>query len=282
MKNLVLILGFIFLTNSTFSQPFIQENKVWNVIECMNFGACITISYKLTGDTIIDYHVYKKLYHTQDTTLNNWYLGGALRETQGKVYITDFEDEVLMYDFSLSVTDTFRTVNFGCPIELILNQIDTVIIFNGEQRQRYNFNGEKWIKGIGCLYGLKQVGVYECVFDLFYDLSCCFVDEEQIFQSAFFEYCFVNTVGLEEEKINQNFTVSPNPFSESTTIRFEADDSQTYELQIINETGQIVRTYNNIISGEIKIVKGKLKSGLYFFRIRNNEISIASGKIMIN
>ncbi len=188
MKKLIALLGFLFLTNLTFSQNIVQENKMWNVIEWLNFGPCTTVSYRLSGDTTIGNLDYIKLYTAHDTLLNNWYLAGAMRETQKRVFFNDFENETLLYDFGLSVSDTFRSTNLGCPIELIVSATDTVTIFNGEKRQRTRFNNEEeWIQGIGSLNGLMQVGVYQCGSDMFYDLSCCHLNEEQIFKSSLYD-----------------------------------------------------------------------------------------------
>ncbi len=282
MKRLMGILGFLLLANLTFSQSIVQENKMWNVIQCLNFGPCITTSYKILGDTTIDNIAYKKLYTAHDTLLNNWYLSGAMRESQDKVFVNDFMNETMLYDFGLSVSDTFRTTISDCPIELILIQIDTVTIFNGEQRQRYIFEDhEMWIRGIGSLNGLMEVGVYQCMFDLYFDLSCCHVNEVQLYKSTVYEHCLVNTVALEENTLLENFSINPNPFSEYVTIKSNQPEIQIIQIQIRNSTGQIVRTIDNVTSGEIIVSKDQLKPGLYFFQLLDSERNIATGKLIV-
>lgn len=278
------------LTFLASSQTFVQENKTWNVIECINMGGCVTETFKFMGDTTIAQTDYKKLYSSYDTTLNNWYKYGAIRENENKVYFYLYsnETEVLLYDFNLNVGDTFISTHNsleyqGCPIELKVSSIDTTILENGEQRQRFNFNGaEVWISGIGSLYGLIYVDVYQCIWDMFYDLSCCHENDELIFQSPYFDNCLVNTVGINENSIQVNHSLYPNPFSQSTVLKFEYSVSQNYRLQIINSTGQLVKEIDNIYSGEIHINGNQLKKGIYFYRLTTNHNEILAGKLMKN
>lgn len=279
---ITIIFSFIFLFAN--SQNFIQENKSWNVVECMNFGGCGTHSFKISGDTTIGQVDYKKLYSTYDTALINWSIYGALRENENQVFIYNFyhESEELLYDFNLSVGDTFSTTANtpdynGCPIELLVTSIDTIIFENGEPKQRYNFMGEQWISGVGSLYGLIYVGVGQCIFDMYYDLSCCHENDELIFQSSIFDGCFVYTVGLEENSKHIQHSLFPNPFSVSTILKFDFSNLQNYRLQIINGNGQMVREINDITTGEITIQGNQLTSGIYYYRLISGGNECAKG-----
>lgn len=288
MKKTIVVSVLMTLTFLASSQTFLQENKTWNVVECINWGGCGTQTFKIIGDTTVAQTDYKKLYVSYDTTLNNWYKYGAIRENENKVYfyLYSSEMEVLLYDFNLNVGDTFisthNSIEYqGCPIELEVFSIDTTILENGEQRQRFNFNGgEKWISGIGSLYGLVYVGVYQCIIDMYYDLSCCHENDELIYQSPYFDNCFVNTVGLNENSIQVKHSVYPNPFSQSTVLKFDYSVSQNYRLQIINGTGQMVMEIENINSGEIIILGNQLNSGIHFYRLTNDDKEIATGKLI--
>ena len=269
------------------SQTFLQENKTWNVVKCMNFSGCETQSFRILGDTAIGQVDYKKLYSTYDTTLTNWNLYGAMRENNNQIliYNLDLESEELLYDFNLSVGDTFSTIvntpdYFGCSVELVVSSIDTVILENNEPRQRFTFSGEQWISGIGSLYGLLYIGVDQCIVDMYYDLSCCHENAELIYQSQSFDNCFINTVGLKENSEQIQHSVYPNPFSQSTVLKFDYSSSQNYRLQIISVTGQIVIEIENINSGKILINGDQLNSGIYFYRLTHDKKEIASGKFV--
>ena len=288
MKRLLLTSIFASLTILVSSQTFLQENKTWNVVECMNWGGCGTQTFKILGDTTIGQTEYKKLYATNDTALSNWFKYGALREHENIVYFYLFanETEVVLYDFNLNVGENFITTHNsieyqGCPIEKEVSSIDTVTIENGEERQRINFSdGEQWISGIGSIYGLVFVGVYQCIIDMYYDLSCCHENAGLVFQSPNFDNCLINTVGLNENNTRINHSVCPNPFTQTTVINFDYSSSQTYGLQIINSTGQVVQKINQINSGKIEISGNQLNSGIYFYLLTNDKNEIVRGKLI--
>ncbi|MCF6170809.1 MAG: T9SS type A sorting domain-containing protein [Bacteroidales bacterium] len=287
MKKTIYLLGLLALTSQLTAQPLVQENKLWNVIECLNFGGCSTESFKLSGDTTIGDLSYKKLYSTFDTALNEWYLWGAMRETQGKVFHSDFENETLLYDFNLSVADTFRTTVLEppeCPIELIVSSIDTVEMENGEERQRYQFNsGEQWIKGMGSLNGLIYVGVYQCIIDQYYDLSCVHLEDELIFNNPDFEYCYVNTVGLPEIHSDKAVSVFPNPFKTSASIAYELNKATSVQVSIYNHLGKQIEVIRKKQSaGKQKLIWDAtgFPSGVYYFHLMAGK-QTARGKMLL-
>ncbi len=289
MKGIILTSILFSLTILVSSQTFLQENKTWNVVTCMNFSGCGTQSFRIIGDTTIGQIEYKKLYSTSDTTLTNWNLYGAMRENNNQVFIYNLylETEELLYDFNLSVGDTFSTTVYtpdyvGCPINMVVTSIDTVILENNEPRQRFNFMGEQWVSGIGSLYGLIYVGVVECIIDMYYDLSCCYENNELIYQSQSFDNCFVNTVGLDENDNDIIKSVFPNPFSQSTLLKFDYSSSENYHLRIISVTGQVVMEIKDIKSGEVIIHGNQLNSGIHFYRVTKDEKVVASGKLIKN
>lgn len=288
MKIIIFTISIILLTTTLgISQPLVQENKTWTSVECINFGSCWNETFKITGDTSIGQVDYKKLYRTYDTTFSYWGIYGAIRESDNQVFIYNFdlESEEILYDFNLSVGDTFSTVvnnleYYNCPIEIVVSEIDTVLIENNEQRQRFTFAGEQWISGIGSTYGLVFIGVDQCIFDLSFELSCCHENNELIYQSPYLNGCFINSVGLEEKNEEIKHSIYPNPFSEFSELNFDYSSSKTYRLQIINGKGQIIEEIGNIKSGEIVIPGHLLSPGIYFYRLTNNKNEIASGKLI--
>lgn len=287
MKRILLTSIFASLTILVSSQSFLQENKTWNVVECMNFSGCGTRSFRIIGDTTIGQVDYKKLYSTNDTTFTNWNLYGAMRENNNQVFIYNsyLDSEELLYDFNLTVGDTFSTIvntpdYIDCSIDIVVSSIDTVILENNEPRQRFTFSGEQWISGVGSLYGLIYVGVDQCIFDMYYDLSCCHENEELVFRSPNFDNCLINTVGLNENSTQISHSVYPNPFTQTTVLNFNYSSSQTYRLQIINSTGQVVMKINQINSGKIEISGNELNSGIYFYLLTNDKNEIVSGKLI--
>ena len=82
--------------------PFVNEGKTWN---------CENRIYKMNGDTIIGAKSYKKVYKKclNDYNDNVWHYFAAIRERDKQVYAIKHHKnkEVLIYDFSIDVGDTF-------------------------------------------------------------------------------------------------------------------------------------------------------------------------------
>ncbi|PLX03129.1 MAG: hypothetical protein C0595_08255, partial [Marinilabiliales bacterium] len=138
------------------------------------------------------------------------------------------------------------------------------------------FEGEESLyEGMGSNYGL------------FEDMFAPFKKNSRYVYSTFlYYYCretpcnlFVSTEYHFETKSPKIF---PNPFSYSTTLKFDYSDSNIYVLQIINQNAQLINTIENIKSGEIEIRKGKMKKGIYYYRLHTEKGIIASGKMIIN
>ncbi|CAM1367596.1 Por secretion system C-terminal sorting domain-containing protein [Tenacibaculum sediminilitoris] len=82
------------------------------------------------------------------------------------------------------------------------------------------------------------------------------------------------SVGFSQEKSIEKLVASPNPFTTSTTIYFNAKHEQTVILTVRNVLGKTV------FNKELKVVRGRnsfpfqrndLKSGMYIYAIQNNK-----------
>jgi len=74
--------------------------------------------------------------------------------------------------------------------------------------------------------------------------------------------------------------VSPNPFSESTTIKFYNPDSKTFLLKLTDTKGRVVRKTENVTGNEIIIERKDLEAGVYFMELKG-ENRTYRGKLMI-
>ena len=75
-------------------------------------------------------------------------------------------------------------------------------------------------------------------------------------------------------------SVQPNPFDQSTLLRFANLGGGTYRLELMDAHGRMVRRYSGITTGEQLIERGDLGSGLYFFRLYG-ERGQATGKVVV-
>lgn len=265
------------------SQSIVDSTKTWNVIECMNFGLCKTFSYKFDGDTTIENQDYKKLYH-KIIGLGNfeWEYNSALREDSGKVYryggsvhppVQD--EEYLVYNFNIAEGDTFYISDLYEYNELIVQEIDTVSLLNGEERLLYRFenSGDEWIEGIGSIHGPTWVKSDEHIVDLYYDLNCYYEDGLLLLNMPYdnstdlYEDCLYNSLGFEE---NPQFevSVSPNPANKYISISFENEIPKNAEIRIFDVQGRHLLT-RRIGSMTTTIETLNFKSGTYILAIFN-------------
>jgi hypothetical protein len=75
--------------------------------------------------------------------------------------------------------------------------------------------------------------------------------------------------------------VYPNPFSNSTTIRIAGVINENYELRIYDMLGREIHPEIKRNADSFIIARGVLKSGIYFYQLRNKTHFISSGKLIV-
>ncbi|MFI5173129.1 MAG: DNRLRE domain-containing protein [Chitinophagales bacterium] len=83
---------------------------------------------------------------------------------------------------------------------------------------------------------------------------------------------------LSAEKIAEA-QVSPNPFSESTTITFANDNGENYMFSLVDMNGKSV-IEKNINSNSVIIEKDEIPSGIYFYNLISESGNKITGKII--
>jgi len=81
--------------------------------------------------------------------------------------------------------------------------------------------------------------------------------------TQFSDSIFVNSLGLEE--VNSRFSIFPNPFSETITIR--TDNGKYKTFQLLSLDGKILREWKSSDS-EQQLTLNQLASGTYILRIK--------------
>ncbi|MCJ8289555.1 MAG: T9SS type A sorting domain-containing protein [Crocinitomicaceae bacterium] len=90
------------------------------------------------------------------------------------------------------------------------------------------------------------------------------------------------SVGLGEDFLIQGDSkVYPNPFNASTTIELSTPVDNA-ELTVFNTYGQLVKQVENISGQEIQLSRSNLPSGIYFFKLTENNKIIAADKLIIS
>jgi len=111
--------------------------------------------------------------------------------------------------------------------------------------------------------------------------DCYVVINDAIGCSEVSDCITINDVsGVNENGSDLNYSIFPNPFSNSTTIQTLAPiDNGT--LIIYNMYGQIVKQISAITGQTIFVSRDDLPNGLYFFRICEDEKIISEDKFLI-
>ncbi len=79
-----------------------------------------------------------------------------------------------------------------------------------------------------------------------------------------------------------NYSIYPNPFTNSTTIEFNNKINEIYTLKLFNIIGKNVKTKSNISTNKILLKRENLTKGVYIFQLSsgNNPVCIA-GKVIV-
>ena len=68
--------------------------------------------------------------------------------------------------------------------------------------------------------------------------------------------------------------IYPNPSSSNMILKFDNENNDNFVLNVFDQQGRLVKTMNEIRSNEIKLERGNLNSGLYFFILTSNQKNI--------
>jgi hypothetical protein len=87
--------------------------------------------------------------------------------------------------------------------------------------------------------------------------------------------------GINETDVsNAVVSVCPNPTTKYSTIRLSNVSKNPFNLNLYDTKGQLVRTICNIYTDEIRISRGDLSGGLYYFLLSTDEKAIGNGKLI--
>jgi len=92
-----------------------------------------------------------------------------------------------------------------------------------------------------------------------------------------------NTTGITENNFPQNnISIYPNPFNESTTIEISDAVGSPFEFILYDELGRAVKQISQITERKFVVVRENLTSGIYFYTLQTSEKTMLSrGKLVI-
>jgi hypothetical protein len=245
-------------------------------------GIANTEIFTIDGDTLIESTAYQKIVITEDQSLTNWSFYAALREDSlGKVFLYDPEDslERLIYDFTLSVGDTFYHKAYNHEYHF-LDSIDTMQVYNidsvlletGEKRKRLMLSGKMhgfdWIEGLGSPWGL----VYDScaaphILSYWCGLNCVMHGSTLLYSNDGSGAC-ITDIENELEDLS-GVKVYLDPVEQVIHIEFILPPAQPYYLDIFDLQGRrlyrseaLMHSTNHLYS-----LKNRLLPGIYLYRL---------------
>lgn len=235
-------------------------------------------SIKYIKDTIISSLNYS--YFTNQK-FQNYYT----RYDNGKIYRCNYfsggvcQNEMLQYDFSLGISDTFPAGDWG---NIAVDSISTITLLNGQERKLLVLKGVdgwnndrifKWVDGIG---DIERGFLYSVGFEGSYTEFVCHRDSSGV--------AYVKTpikwdcdslsgympVGKKKEFKNEVFLEEnqPNPFNSITVIPYRIKNNSPASIRIMDYTGRIIRKIDlNNEENQIILKMEEFTNGIYWYSL---------------
>lgn len=254
----------------------LDGTRQWNVLFTKeSTDIRFTVVFSFSDDDYVLYEgvQYKIMAAEEDDYTFDY---GLLREDAGRLFFRKhsdwpmFEDEILLYDWTLSEGDTVFVQRGDEANGLVLSSIGDTIM-NGVQRREFILSylvnpdlKEKWIEDMGSELGFIFPGTkiqQEPYLDFTgeSDLLCYHEEGELIWQNPSYKTCLINFENIQDNTEEPGVKVYPNPAKEKVTI----DGIEVAEVQVYNALGQLVKT----VRGTNEIDLSGLVEGVYLLRI---------------
>ena len=81
--------------------------------------------------------------------------------------------------------------------------------------------------------------------------------------------------------VSKNFRVAPNPFRNQTLVTWDNVENATFQAQLLNATGQVVRKYANVNNESLLVEKEDLLPGIYFLNMIDGAGNFGTLKLLL-
>ena len=310
MKHLIVLISMILtplLSISQQYQPIPDSNASWIVRQDDGYGGLMWHKFFLTGDTLINSTKYTKVFFRFDIA-DPEYCGAFRNGENGKSYwiSRDSINEYLLRDFTKQTGDTVKNVAYemdpGYDTWILDFIVDSTEFTNsGPYSYKIMYLStvvEDTVPDIGFpLVWIEKIGTFAggivntFVGDLSQSILSCMQYNDTIYYigdwwlpsyNIVYQYGECNDpVGVDEESLQNNITVAPNPFTNRVSIGNVPEKGKT-EVNILNILGRVVyaKTFTNMQGNNILINTTRLNSGIYILKIMSNEKLLFTRKII--
>ena len=210
-------------------ESFLDPDKTWTE---GFFGNQDIWSFKYRFDstsTVLGGREYNQLLITYSENSQTWQPSGTfIREIDNQLYEYGGGADQIIYDFNLVVGDTFHLGNEVIIHDLLVTNVDTIALLNGDLKRRLFLqpinpvdpnadNTITWIEGIGNLEGLMaNLKPWTSDGDDS-EVLCVHLNNIVVYDNPNVDSCWAITTSTNEWK-NENLIVVPNPATNEITI----------------------------------------------------------------
>lgn len=241
----------------------------------------------ISGDTTAGNYTYHKLYtnghryadpHPGDEYYYNRFFGAFRNDTENrKVYFLSQGEDVLAYDFNLTVGDTLPESSITNQITNIVVAVDSVLVGDNFHKRFHlrTYEGEPYaalIEGIGSTCG--AFSMIQPVFESGNDLWCVRLFNDIIWNYDS-EFSCLLMVGVEEPEPIQELAIYPNP---SNGLFYIKSTYKTDRAEVFNSLGKQI-----VILKEINAPIDLLDQpdGVYLVKLFNKDNEAMVSRIVL-
>lgn len=273
--------------------PLLNADNSWKAAY-MGCGMSIVIQSVTNLDTLIGTTSYKKIKSESEWSGYSYlYARENVAEKQVFVYDIYRQTEKMIYDFSLSVGDTFLYPDLYNPVLQTVTAIDQVQLQDGSWRRRINLAYESpydsliyhynWIEGIGC----DSLSTFDYTLPAYYSSLVCHQSKTQVLWDTQLWDIGCNDMpqilqeALGNETINdKQVSFYPNPVNDALTVNL-GDTFSEIQVQISNLLGQTIQQWTEPNPTEtLTISTNQLPTGVYYVQLSSNHKVIANYKMV--
>jgi hypothetical protein len=270
----LLVLFLAASSKAQYQSIFGQNSTEWSELNT-NLGWSFSEHFTVSGDTMVNGLPYKKA-----SLMNFIALPLLLREdtTTGKVWSlsisSNFTQEYLIADFSLSLGDTFLVYRpyFLPSIETAI--VDSVYIMSGKKHIRFNYSNPNsnfpfklmFIEGVGPNFGFWY---QPQTFNLFPILLCKSKDNVQEYANTVLNgSCTV--MGLESNQVQESIRLIRQ--DDGYLVQFKPG-LEPFEINLMDMQGRLLKAdFVPADKGETYINLSGWSEGMYYVSVHSNTV----------
>ena len=116
---------------------------------------------------------------------------------------------------------------------------------------------------------------------IYFDFNAPIITNE-VFHTIGSNFRTVRLTGLDQPLVPQvQVHCYPNPWQHRTTLQVEGANYQELRIEVYNAVGQQIQAFQTTGSDRLTLERGRLQSGIYWYRLIGDDRPIATGKMVV-